>query len=59
VAALGNQRFDHVRAGPFIAFEVTPTASIIVSGGYSWDQRSNFLNDNSGGYGTVHVRSLF
>jgi hypothetical protein len=57
--AMGNQRFDAVRAGGFVAFEITSSASIIVSGGYSWDERRNSLNDNSGAYGTVHVRVLF
>jgi hypothetical protein len=59
VVAMGNERFDAVRTGPFVAFNVTPATMIIVSGGYSWDTNSTALNDNSGGYGTVHVRSLF
>jgi hypothetical protein len=58
-AALGNERFDAARAGGFVAFEITSSASIIVSGGYSWDERRNSLNDNSGGYGTVHARLMF
>jgi hypothetical protein len=59
VAALGNERFDYVRAGPFVAFDVTPSTQIILSGGYSWDENSDALNDHSGGYGTIHVRSHF
>jgi hypothetical protein len=58
VAALGNERFDAVRAGGFFAFEINPSASIIISGGYSWDERSTVVNDSSGGYGTVHLRKL-
>lgn len=59
VAALGNDRFDAVRAGAFVGFDVTKSTMVILSGGYSWDERRNALNDNSGGYGTLHVRSLF
>ncbi len=59
VAALGNDRFDAVRLGPFVAFDIGRSAQIIFSGGYSWDTRSNWLNDHSGGYGTMHVRATF
>jgi hypothetical protein len=59
VAALGNSRFDAVRGGPFVAVDITPSASIILSGGYTRDTRRDSLNNHSGGYGTVHVRSLF
>jgi hypothetical protein len=59
LTALGNDRFDAMRAGGFVAFDIGPTASIIFSGGYSWDERRNSLNDNSGAYGTVHVRKYF
>jgi hypothetical protein len=59
VAALGNDRFDAVRTGPFVAFDVTPSTQLILSGGYSWDERHDALNDNSGAYGTMHVRTTF
>lgn len=59
VAALGNDRFDAVRVGPFIAWDVGPAAQIILSGGYSWDTNRNALDDHSGAYGTVHLRALF
>jgi hypothetical protein len=57
VAALGNKRFDAVRAGVFGAFNWTPNAQVIVSGGYNWDS-GNAFRDNDGAYGTVHVRIL-
>jgi hypothetical protein len=56
VIALGNDRFDAVRAGPFLAVDMGRSVQLIFSGGYSWDQRADSLNDHSGGYGTVHVR---
>jgi hypothetical protein len=59
VMALGNDRFDAVRAGPFVGFNITPSAQLIFSGGYSWDERRNSLNDHSGPYGTVHIRQTF
>jgi hypothetical protein len=59
VMALGNDRFNAVRVGPFIGFNVTPSAQIILSGGYSWDTRSDSLNDHSGAYGAVHMRANF
>jgi hypothetical protein len=59
VMALGNDRFDAVRAGPFVGFNITPSAQLIFSGGYSWDERRNSLNDHSGPYGTVHIREAF
>jgi hypothetical protein len=58
-AALGNDRFDAMRAGAFIAFDTGPSAQIIVSGGYSWDTNRTVLNDHSGAYGTIHLRALF
>jgi hypothetical protein len=57
--ALGNDRFDAVRAGAFIGFNFTPSTDIILSSGYSWDERRNSLNDHSGAYGTIHVRTTF
>lgn len=57
--ALGNDRFDAVRVGPFISIAVFPNVDLIVSGGYTWDTRHNSLNDNSGGYGNLHLRALF
>ncbi|HLL28753.1 MAG TPA: cellulose biosynthesis protein BcsS [Xanthobacteraceae bacterium] len=57
--AIGNDRYDEARAGAFVALNVTPSAQLILSGGYSWDERSNNLNDHSGGYGTVHLRWTF
>ena len=59
LTALGNERFDAVRVGPFIGFNITSSAQIILSGGYSWDTRRDDLNDHSGGYGTIHIRSTF
>lgn len=59
IAALGNTRYDAVRAGPFVAFDLTPSAQLILSGGYSWDTSRTTLNDNSGGYGTIHIRGNF
>ncbi len=59
VMALGNDRFDAIRTGPFIGFKITPAADLIFSGGYSWDERSDSLNDHSGVYGTVHLRGTF
>jgi len=59
VLALGNDRFDAVRAGPFVSISITPSTDLIVSGGYNWDKRRNGLNDDSGGYGSLHLRSTF
>ena len=59
VIALGNERFDATRAGSFIGFNITPSAEIILSGGYSWDERRNNLNDHSGAYAAIHIRGLF
>lgn len=59
VMALGNDRFDAVRVGSFIGFNITPAAQIILSGGYSWDERRNSVNDHSGAYAAVHIRSTF
>jgi hypothetical protein len=59
VVSLGNDRFDAVRVGPFVGIKITPSAEIILSGGYSWDTRKNSLNDESGAYGTAHVRVTF
>lgn len=59
LAALGNTRYDAVRAGPFLAFDLTPSSQVIISGGYSWDTNRNWLNDNSGGYATIHLRGNF
>jgi hypothetical protein len=57
--ALGNDRFDSVRVGPFISFAIMPNVDLIVSGGYSWDTRRDSLNDDSGAYGNLHLRALF
>jgi hypothetical protein len=57
IAALGNDRFDAVRLGPFLAFDVNPTTQIIVSGGYQWQDDNRPFNDHSGGYFTIHARS--
>jgi hypothetical protein len=57
--ALGNQRFDNVRVGPFVAFDLTPQSQLILSGGYSWDERRNSLNNTSGAYGGFHLRGNF
>lgn len=59
VASLGNERFDELRYGGFIAFDLTKSAQLILSGGYSNDNRANSLNDHSGGYGNVHIRANF
>jgi hypothetical protein len=59
VTGLGNDRFDNVRGGGFVAVNITNSTQFIVSGGYAWDERRDSLNDTSGGYGTVHVRTLF
>jgi Cellulose biosynthesis protein BcsS len=59
VMALGSQRFDATRAGSFVGFNITPTAQLILSGGYSWDERRNSLNDHSGAYGAVHIQASF
>lgn len=58
-AALGNDRYDAVRAGGFLAFDVGAMSQIIVSGGYSWDTNSDALNDHSGAYATLHIRTSF
>ena len=59
VMGLGNDRYDEVRAGGFLSFNVTTLTQFIVSAGYNWDTRANSLNDHSGGYATVHMRSAF
>jgi hypothetical protein len=59
VMQLGNVRFDAIRTGPFIAWKVTPFVHLIFSGGYSWDERANSLNDHSGVYGSVYVSAAF
>ncbi len=59
VAALGNDRFNAIRTGPFISFDLSRQTLLIFSGGYSWDERKNAFNDHSGAYGTVHIRHLF
>lgn len=59
VVFLGNDRFDATRLGPFVGFDLGSGAQLILSGGYQWDQRSDALNDHSGGYFTAHVRKLF
>lgn len=59
VMGLGNDRYDEVRAGGFFSYSFTPLAQFIVSAGYNWDTRANSLNDHSGGYATVHMRSAF
>ena len=59
VQALGNDRFDNVRLGPFVAFDIAPRAQLILSGGYSWDTRRDSLNDHSGGFASAHVRGEF
>ena len=56
VQALGNERFDNVRFGPFVAFDIAPRAQVILSGGYSWDERRDAVNDHSGGYASIHIR---
>lgn len=58
VAALGNKRFDAVRAGLFASLNLTPSAQFIISGGYSWGE-SNTLRNDDGGYATVHIRVLY
>jgi hypothetical protein len=55
--ALGNDRYDSVRVGPFISISITPSTDLILSGGYSWDSRRDALNDDSGAYGSLHLRS--
>jgi hypothetical protein len=57
VAALGNKRFDAVRAGVFAALNLTANAQVIGSVGYNWGGGNRF-RDNDGAYGTVHVRFL-
>lgn len=57
--ALGNDRYGEARGGGFIGFNITPLIQLILSGGYSWDTRITSLNNQSGGYGTVHVRFSF
>ncbi|MGZ5835573.1 MAG: cellulose biosynthesis protein BcsS [Xanthobacteraceae bacterium] len=57
--ALGNDRFDAVRLGPFASFDVGGSTQLILSGGYSWDTRSDSLNDHSGGYFNAHIRTTF
>jgi len=60
-AALGNDRFDHVHVGGFVAFDVFPaTASqIILSAGYAIDTRDDPLTNNNGAYAKIHLRSSF
>ena len=57
--AMGNERYDGMRTGAFVSFAVTPSAEITLSGGYSWDRRRNSLNDDSGAYTSLHLRSSF
>jgi hypothetical protein len=59
VVSLGNDRFDAVRVGPFIGINITPSAQIILSGGYSWDTRNDNINNQNGAYGALHVRVTF
>jgi hypothetical protein len=59
VMALGNERFDAVRVGPFISISLMQNIDLIVSGGYSWDSRRNTLNDDSGGFANLHLRAVF
>lgn len=59
LAALGNDRFDDIRYGAFVAFDLARSAQLILSGGYADDTRANALNDHSGGYFTAHVRANF
>jgi hypothetical protein len=59
VIALGNDRFDAVRSGAFVSFGVLPRTDLIISGGYSWDTRQVGINNDSGAYGSLHLRSLF
>ena len=57
--SLGNERFDQIHLGPFISFDIGPRVQLILSGGYSWDNRANTVNDSSGGYAAVHLRGDF
>jgi opacity protein-like surface antigen len=61
VASLGNDRFDHVHVGGFVAFDVFPaTASqVIVSAGYTIDMRDEPFTNNNGAYGKIHLRTSF
>jgi len=59
VMALGNERYDAVRTGPFLGFKIAQSVDLIFSGGYTWDQRSDSVNDHSGVYGSVHLRGTF
>lgn len=59
IVALGNERFDAVRTGPFLGFKIAQSVDLILSVGYSWDQRSDSVNDHSGAYGSVHLRGTF
>jgi hypothetical protein len=61
VAFLGNDRFDRIHVGGFVAFDVNwATASqIILSAGYAIDTRDNSLTNNDGVYGKVHLRASF
>ena len=57
--ALGNERYDAMRSGAFVSLSITPSAEVTLSGGYSWDRRRNSLNDDSGAYASLHLRSSF
>src|SRR5262249_44976214 len=59
VIALGNDRFDAVRTGPFIAFDIYAETQLIFSGGYTWDTRKDAFNNHSGEYFTAHFRTNF
>lgn len=59
VAKLGNERYDAIRTGPFVSFDINKSTLFIISGGYSWDERKNTFNDHSGAYGAVHLRHTF
>jgi hypothetical protein len=57
VAALGNDRFDALRGGAFIAFNFARSAQFIVSGGYNADNgRAGSFGNSNGGYVTLHLR---
>ena len=49
IMVLSHDRFNQVRSGRVVAFNVTSSAQIILSGGYAWDMRRDSLNDQSGG----------
>jgi Cellulose biosynthesis protein BcsS len=55
-AALGNDRFSAVRFGGFGSFEVIHNIELIGSVGYNIDTHKDPVGEDSGVYGTVHVR---